>query len=63
MKLIQVLKRINANPEHRMLVWYSHIQSYYRYANIIWNKNLFNWEGKQKKEMEKSVGKLLIAYN
>ena len=25
MKLIHVLKKICANPEHRMLVWYSHV--------------------------------------
>ena len=40
-KLIDCLKRVNANPEYKVIVWYSHIQSHFRYAGIIWNNEAF----------------------
>ena len=37
MQYIQTLKRLNAKPEYIIMVWYSHVQSHFRYGNIIWN--------------------------
>ena len=51
-QLINTLKSINANPDLKAMVWYSHIQSHFRYANLVWNQNLFNREGHAKLDME-----------
>ena len=58
--MIKALKRINANPEHKIIIWYSHVQSHFRYASILWNSKVFNW-GSKTKQMEMLVGKLLMA--
>ena len=60
--MINALKRINANPEHKVIVWYSHVQSHFRYASIIWNRKVVNW-GSNSQQMETHVVKLLTVYN
>ena len=60
--MINALKRINANPDHKVIVWYSHVQSHFRYASLLWNKKVFSW-GSPTKQMEMLVGKLIMAYN
>ena len=61
-KMINTLKRVNANPEYRVIVWYSHIQSHFRYASIIWNPKILHWE-KKGSTMTETVGKLVATYN
>ena len=60
--MINTLKRLNANPEYRIIVWYSHIQSHFRYASLIWNSELLNW-GNRTAQMQATVGKLVTVYN
>ena len=60
--MIDVLKGINANPEYKVIVWYSHIQSHFRYAGIIWNNRVIDW-GDREKQMKLIVGKLVTVYN
>ena len=59
-KMINLLKMYNANPEYKVMVWYSHIQCHFRYANLIWNENIFNWKTDQ---MRNLTAKLIISYN
>ena len=60
--MIKTLKNLNANQEYITLVWYTHIQCHFRYANIIWNYNLFtNKETEQSQET--NLAKLLVSYN
>ena len=47
-RMINILKRVNANPEYRIIVWYTHIQSHFRYASLIWNDRLLNWKERRK---------------
>ena len=43
-KMISLLKMYNANPEYKIMVWYSHVQCHFRYANLIWNESMFDWK-------------------
>ena len=60
--MIDTLKNLNANQEYITLVWYTHIQCHYRYANLIWNENLLKRED-IKKTQDQTLAKLMISYN